>query len=166
MLPALFYSAGAFANDKEYKLKAGFLYNFARFGQWQETLQQNENFNLCSFNVDFVDVAKSTLTGRSVKKLPIVISHVSFDEGSLESCDMLFVTADTADVWQNVEVDSLHNIMLVGEADSFIQNGGQIRFFLSGGKIRFEISPQRLSDAGIVISSKVLRLARIIEDEQ
>ncbi|MFW8589782.1 YfiR family protein [Glaciecola sp. 2405UD65-10] len=164
IIPLLSYSSGSFANEKEYKLKAGFLYNFARFGHWETSLESNEYFELCSTSSDFVKVASKTLQGRNVHNLPILIRHISLEKEMLASCHMLFITEDTATDAQNSELISLKNIMLVGEADTFIENGGQIRFFLTGGKIRFEIYPQRLSDAGITMSSKVLRLARIVEN--
>ena len=62
-----------------------------------------------------------------------------------------------------IEILMQNNIMVVGETDVFIQSGGHIRFFLSSGKIRFEIAPKQLKDAGITMSSKVLRLARVVD---
>lgn len=162
ILQVLLYSMSAYANEKEYRLKAGFLYNFARFGQWQDTLTQNENFTLCSPSQNFIDVAIVTLKDRSIKNLPIKLRLVLPDKEILEACNMLFITSEMEVSWQDEQLTSYKNIMLVGEAETFIDNGGQIRFFLTGGKIRFEISPQRLSDAGISMSSKVLRLARIV----
>jgi hypothetical protein len=54
--------------------------------------------------------------------------------------------------------------MIVGETDNFIVQGGHIRFFLSGGKIRFEVSPDKLKLSGITMSSKVLRLGRVVNN--
>ena len=54
-------------------------------------------------------------------------------------------------------------ILLVGENDGFIESNGHIRFFLSSGKVRFEISPNNLKIDGLTMSSKVLRLARIVD---
>jgi len=76
---------------------------------------------------------------------------------------MLFITSDTFAQWQKMMPLELKNIMVIGETDLFIENGGHIKFFLSSGKIRFEIAPKQLKDAGITMSSKVLRLARVVE---
>jgi hypothetical protein len=53
--------------------------------------------------------------------------------------------------------------MIVGETDGFIAAQGHIRFFLSSSKVRFEVAPSKLKKAGITMSSKVLRLARVVE---
>ena len=55
----------------------------------------------------------------------------------------------------------LSQSMLVGDFESFIPSGGHISFFIVGGKVRFEIDPVKLKQAGINMSSKVLRLGRM-----
>ena len=40
----LLFSTNSSAMEKEYMLKAGFLYNFARFGQWPVQLNESEYF--------------------------------------------------------------------------------------------------------------------------
>jgi hypothetical protein len=159
----LLQSTSSQAIENEYMLKAGFLYNFARFGQWQDSTKQTEKFTLCSPDQYFIHQANATLQGRVIQKVPIQSKQVALNQQSLEPCSMLFITSNTVLDWQSAQLISYSNIMLVGETESFISNGGHIRFFITGGKVRFEISPQRLKDAGISMSSKVLRLARIVE---
>ncbi|MBH0092242.1 YfiR family protein [Pseudoalteromonas sp. SCQQ13] len=156
-------STSSYAMEKEYQLKAAFLYNFARFSQWHNSLSQREYFTLCSPDKHFVDTASTTLKGRSINKQPIQNKHVALDQISINGCHMLFITSSTAANWQSAQQLFYKNIMLVGEAENFIKNGGQIRFFLAGGKVRFEIAPQKLEEADIAMSSKVLRLARIVK---
>ncbi len=162
---ALLFSSSGFAIDKnkEYKLKAGFLYNFARFGQWQTPENNRDAFTVCSPDQHFIDVAKSALKDRTIKNLPLTTKHVLFNQTSLKACDLLFITTNTITDWKKADDVSYRNIMVIGETEKFIENGGHIRFFLTGGKIRFEIAPFRLQEAGLSMSSKVLRLARIIE---
>ena len=131
-------SASVGAVEKEYMLKAGFLYNFARFGHWDYHLE-------------------------SLNEFIIYNKLITLDEVTTSACNMLFITSDTFIEWQNITPLELKNVMLIGETDTFIENGGHIRFFLSSGKIRFEIAPKQLKDAGITMSSKVLRLARVVD---
>ena len=162
---ALLFSPSGLTVDKnqEYRLKAGFLYNFARFGHWQTPDNQREAFTICSPDQHFIEVAESTLKDRAIKGLPLTTKYVLFNQTALKPCDIIFITTDTLTDWENAQDVSYHNIMVIGETKAFIENGGHIRFFLTGGKIRFEIAPFRLQEAGISMSSKVLRLARIIE---
>ncbi|EGI73629.1 putative transmembrane protein [Pseudoalteromonas distincta] len=144
-------------------LKAGFLYNFARFGHWDYHLESLNEFIICSPDKYFIDAANNALKSRTIKNLPLYNKLITLDEVTTSACNMLFITSDTFIEWQNITPLELKNVMLIGETDTFIENGGHIRFFLSSGKIRFEIAPKQLKDAGITMSSKVLRLARVVD---
>ncbi|MEH6817684.1 MAG: YfiR family protein [Pseudoalteromonas distincta] len=163
LIALVLLSTSVDAVEKEYMLKAGFLYNFARFGHWDSHLEPLDQFTICSPDKYFIDVANTALKNRTIKKLPLHNKLVTLDEVTTSACNMLFITSDTFIEWQNVTPLELKNVMLIGETDTFIENGGHIRFFLSSGKIRFEIAPQQLKDAGITMSSKVLRLARVVD---
>ena len=163
LIALVLLSTSVDAVEKEYMLKAGFLYNFARFGHWDYHLESLNEFIICSPDKYFIDAANNALKSRTIKKLPLHNKLVTIDEVTTSACNMLFITSDTFAQWQNITPLDLKNIMVIGETDSFIENGGHIRFFLSSGKIRFEIAPQQLKDAGITMSSKVLRLARVVD---
>ncbi|KVX02144.1 YfiR family protein [Shewanella frigidimarina] len=157
-------SQGAIAVEKEYALKAGFLFNFARYGEWHNHVNTASSFTLCSPDTDFISVSRSILYGRKVNNLPLVNIEVNLTETDLTQCNVLFITADTLESWQQLNSQYLADVMIVGETDNFIEQGGHIRFFLSGGKIRFEVSPDKLKLSGITMSSKVLRLGRVVNN--
>ena len=157
-------SQSAIAIEKEYALKAGFLFNFARYGEWNNQVNTASSFTLCSPDTSFINVSRSILNGRKVNKLPIENVDVSITETDLDQCNILFITADTFEFWEQLNNKHLANVMIVGETDNFIEQGGHIRFFLSGGKIRFEVSPDKLKLSGITMSSKVLRLGRVVNN--
>lgn len=54
--------------------------------------------------------------------------------------------------------------LLIGQFSNFIEMGGHINFIIVGGKLRFEINPKQLNRSGIKISSKVMRLG-IVKQE-
>jgi hypothetical protein len=58
------------------------------------------------------------------------------------------------------------NILTVGEAEGFAQTGGMIGFVQEQNKIRFEINRAAAANAGLTISSKLLKLAIIVEAEE
>ncbi|GGP79278.1 YfiR family protein [Shewanella ulleungensis] len=159
----LIQSQSVNAIDTEYALKAGFLFNFARYSEWTDTSNAVDHFVLCSPDRDFIDIASTVLSNRKVNNLPISTKTVSLTDADLSQCQVLFITSDTLNQWLNSTLGKLNNIMIVGETEDFITQGGQIRFFLSSGKIRFEVSPEKLTAAQITMSSKVLRLGRVVE---
>ena len=56
--------------------------------------------------------------------------------------------------------------LTVGESDGFAAEGGMINFFLEGKKVRFEINRPAAEAAGLKISSRLLRLAVLVEGER
>ncbi|QIR15902.1 YfiR family protein [Shewanella aestuarii] len=160
---SLLFSGNAQAMEQEYALKAGFLFNFARYGTWTEDFSKQNQFNLCSTDDDFNDIAKQVLAGKTIAGLPIHLLTVQLTQQAIDNCQLLFVTSNSLEQWQSQPNIQFDNVMLVGETPNFIESGGHIRFFLAASKIRFEISPEHLKRSGLVLSSKVLRLGRIVE---
>lgn len=147
------------ASEREYALKAGFVYNFARYseGWWFKPVQETE-YRICSNDADFVSVATQTLQSQSIKNRPVVLQLVSEPE---PGCHSLYISDKQPFVSVNKISDSVSS-MLIGEGQDFIEKGGHISFFIAGGKIRFQVSPGNLRRTGIQMSSKVLRLGRVI----
>jgi len=54
-------------------------------------------------------------------------------------------------------------VLTVGEIPDFADYGGIINLYRSGDKFRFEVNLKAARRANLIISSSMLRLARIIE---
>ena len=54
----------------------------------------------------------------------------------------------------------------MGESPGFASGGGGINFFIEGKRMRFEINPEATKRANLRVSSKLLRLARVVEDKR
>jgi len=54
-------------------------------------------------------------------------------------------------------------ILTVGETPGFAERGGVIRLVLEDNKVRFEVNVDAAHQAGLTISSRLLTLARIIQ---
>src|SRR5690606_7210979 len=52
-------------------------------------------------------------------------------------------------------------MLTVGDNPAFIRAGGMIRFFSEDSRIRLQINPEAARSSGLMISSKLLRLADI-----
>ncbi len=54
-------------------------------------------------------------------------------------------------------------VLTVADSPTFLEQGGIINVFAGDeGRLRFEIAPRHASDAGLVLSSRLLALARIV----
>lgn len=150
----------------ESMLKAAFLYNFAKFVEWPEKALPNEaeTFTICVIGDERMMQAVSlTLQDKQVQGRMVVTRPLhSLNEAS--ACQVLFVAASAVDVAEQAgSVAKTLPILTVGESDQFIPKGGVIKLFVEDGKLRFEISPQAAARAQLKISSKLLKLGRIVE---
>jgi len=161
-------SGNTMANSREDAIKSGFIYNFARYsqGSWFNASQQN-NYNICSFNPDFIGTAAKTLKGLSIDRRPVGLVLLTDDKPNMVNCNTLFISKADSSTWHTIlESEAIPPVMLVGEFDGFLASGGHINFFIISGKVRFEVSPSRLRKSGIKMSSKVLRLGRVFEETE
>ncbi|PJC87453.1 DUF4154 domain-containing protein [Vibrio sp. HA2012] len=168
LLVALCLSGTALASEREYAIKSGFMFNFARYshGLWFSD-DPEEHYVLCGFSPEFTAAAKQALAGQSLFGAEVMVRQLNGFEEELSGCHTLFVSRDDVAEWTHIAgSQQLKNMMLVGESDDFIESGGHIRFYVVGGKVRFEIDPEGLEKAGIAMSSKVLRLGRIYKRDQ
>ncbi|MCP4546863.1 MAG: YfiR family protein [bacterium] len=144
------------AQITEYRLKAAFLYNFAKFIEWPEKGSDSGEFILGIYGEDpFGDALDSTILGKTVKGHTLTVRYCSGLE-EIKGCRILF--AGSSELKMIKELAGLP-ILLVGEDDKVIENGGIVEFFMEDQRIRFRIHAGRAEKAGLKISSKILRLA-------
>lgn len=159
--------SAATPGDREYHIKIAFLTNFISYTQWPDITRKPENseFVFCSSSSRFVDIASPVLKDKQVEGKPIRLAAV--DPGAEWQCDLLFILVDEADLWVKYlsEVD-VEGVLIVGERRGFAHEVGNINFFLAGNKLRFEINLDSLENSGLKISSRLLRLAKLIRDEE
>ncbi len=152
------------AQELEYKVKAAFLYNFAKFVDWPAGAfaDAKSPFNLCVLGEDpFGSALDQTVAGDSIGGRPIAVqrgAHLS----ELKGCHILFVSRSEEGRQRDIFA-ALHNgpVLTVGDSGSFLDAGGMIDFVIEGGKLRFEINRGAVDRSPLKISSKLLRLARL-----
>ncbi len=146
---------------REYRIKAAFLYNFARFVAWpSEAFEDNEaRLILGVLGDDPFGTALQSLEGKTVggRRLTIKRFNSLLD---LDRCHMLFITSSSQDQQQKA-LESLagSTVLTIGEMQPFVQMGGIINFVIRNNKLRFEINLGAGKRAGLVISSQLLKLA-------
>ncbi len=149
----------------EYKVKAAFLYHFVQFTEWPTHTfpEVNSRIRVCVYGENvFEGFLEKTLESRSVKGRQFdVIQDVT--AGEIQHCHLVFVNRNvdlTPKAVQRTLEES--RALLVGESEAFLDSGGMIQFYQAGTKIRFAINPDALERNGIRLSSKLLRLAKIV----
>ncbi|MCG8668618.1 MAG: YfiR family protein [Pseudomonadales bacterium] len=148
-------------------LKAAYLYNFAKLIYWPESVLSDKSKPLviCTsasdgFTQSLIEISDKPVGGRPVQVVALGIkSDASF-------CHVVFVDKHRSDAWFRQNNGGYEGQLLVGERSGFIAKGGVINFYLEGDKLRFEVSLANAEERGVQISSRLLRLAKIVEDDQ
>ena len=171
LIAPLFFLSESFAQNSsiEYKIKAGYLYNFTKFISWPEN--ELETFNLCILGEDPFGSIIDPIEKRTVKNKPIRLFRLrSITE--VKRCQIVYVThvdkkKDSAKISlpEVLAISSLENILTVGESRQFTESGGMIAFFIQEEKVRLYINLQALRKSGLDVSAKLLEVAEIYEGE-
>ena len=163
LVAALFASAsGAMPTaqeiSQEYQIKAAYLYNFLKYVEWLEPVDQT--FMICVAGQNpFGGVLDSLTKNERVRGNPVKTEVIlGFEPG----CDVIF-TPRTSNIPAYLQGAAGMPILTVGETPRFIEQVGIINFFLENGKVRFEINRTAAERAGLRISSRLLQLARIVD---
>jgi hypothetical protein len=140
----------------EYRVKAAYLFNFAKFVEWPDAASAGP-ITLCvaGHNV-FGEVLTETIRGEAINGRSLV-AHVAL--APERGCHVLFVPRGAA-VANYLKAVRGAPVLTVGESDDFVAAGGIVRFVLDGVNVRFEIDAAKAEAAGLRISSRLLRLAR------
>ncbi len=175
-LPWLAAAAGTFAQPLaaappaaplEYEVKAAFLLNFAKFVEWPpESLGARDALTICVFGEDpFGGALASTLAGEKLAGRPLQWRQVE-RASELRSCQVVFVSRSGRErVSELLAAVRGANVLTVGETESFAEQGGMVRFFLEANRVRFEINLDAVERTRLTVSSKLLRVARVVRPE-
>lgn len=148
------------------EVKAVFLLNFSRFAEWPPDAFSGPASPLVIGVVGedpFGRTLDDAVRGESVKGHPLAVARYRTVE-EIGTCHVLFISASEAKRYERIFA-ALHGrpILTIGETDGFATHGGMIRFLTEGTHIRLRINAGAARAAGVIVSSRILRAAEIVE---
>jgi hypothetical protein len=144
----------------EDNIKAAFLYNFTKFIQWPP-VADTAPFRLCTVaEPAFGTAVDRIIEGESVAGRSIVRTSPATPEAA-RGCHILFLGRlenDRAERW----ITTLRGtpVLVVGESRGVWDQGAHINFVLDGNRVKFDVNTDATTEAGLHVSSKLLRVAR------
>lgn len=153
----------------EYRVKAAFLYNFAKFVEWpaEEFKTPKDPIQVCVLGHNpFGTGLQDLIRGKTIEGRGFAFRQVVNAEQA-GACQILFVSSEDGKRFHSL-ARSLKpaGILTVGEMQGFAADGGIINFKLDGDRVRFEINVDAAEHAQLHISSKLLGLAQIVKTEK
>jgi len=159
------FSSAQTSATGEFEVKAAFLFHFAQFVEWPEAAFKDSSSPLtyCTIGDDpFHGSLDASLRGKTLGTRAFQVQHFKLPQ-EIQGCQVLFIGARERKllpaVLAAVKGDS---VLMVGESEHFVQEGGMIGFCLEDRKIRFEINLESAQKAQLKISSRLLALAKSV----
>jgi hypothetical protein len=159
------YGASTILAD-EYRVKAEYLFRFLAYVEWPENTAVNGETDLviCYRGDAPMTMALQQLEGRQSGNRRTTVREVK-GAGELGGCRMVFLSAvGKRELEQFVAGARERHVLTVGDRKGFARSGGIIGFVIRGNNIRFEVNNQAARQAGLQISSHLLKLATAVTE--
>jgi len=138
--------------------------NVARFTTWPELIfkEPESAFNLCVYGDNVVQQSFSNINNKQVNKRSIHIINISRLR-KLNQCQLIYIS----ELERNKLIPLLLElkdkpILTIGENIEFLQAGGIVGLENINGKIQLTINLAIIKQSKLVISSRLLKLATIV----
>jgi hypothetical protein len=149
------------ADDVELRVKAAFLYNFARFVEWPTNPQESSQAPLVIAILGhdpLLPLLQSTVKGKSVNGHPLQVRE--FTTAEQIECHILYIApSEDKRIKTDLQLVAGRPILIVSDSKSSLQHGGIIAFREIDDSVRFEINRQAAERAGLKLSSQLLKVA-------
>ncbi len=158
--------------SKAYKVKAAYLYNFAKFIHWPDRAFKNDNSPFVIGVLDndrFADVVRATVRNKTIHNRNIVVQYINWShpEGReiVKRCHMVYICEDNPKHMKKILAFLKKSPLLsVSDNPDFAAAGGMVEFVLEEGRFVFDINRKAIEQASMKISSRLLDLARVVWD--
>lgn len=156
------------AGDREYQIKAAFLFNFTQFVEWPPVVLPQTGTSVVIGILGenpFGKYLDEMISGETANGHPLEV-HVYKNVDEIKTCHILFINLPQANkLKEALAALKGRSILTVSDENNFIHLGGMIRFVKKQNKIQIQINPERAKEADLMISSKLLRVAEIVSPD-
>ena len=160
-----FLGAAPARAESEATVKAAYLLNFAKLVDWPASAFQGAQGALVIGVVgrdavgDELARAGASANGRKIEVRRVAAG----DAGALAGCHLVFVPGSGGE--GVIGAVQGRPVLVVGEAENFARRGGALGFVKEGGTVKFEANPKAAARNGLIVSAKLLRVARGVIDK-
>ena len=160
-------AAAESSSVREYQVKAAFLYNFAKFIEWPDSAFSNENspIIICVLGYDPFGEALDVMREKTIGRRNILIKRV-MDIEDLEECHILFISSsERRNLSQILRIVRNKSVLTVGDTKGFAYSGVIINIASEENRLGFEINVDAAQRAHLKLSSKILKLGKIVKED-
>lgn len=156
-----------FAHElKSSALKVAYIYNIAKFTRWPETTWSNPSdpFQLCFYGNDEVSDNLVQLENKPVNGHGIALVEAQYKD-DYSGCNIFYIeTTDRRRYRYLMSLIDQHSVLVITDNSPFFATGGLINLVETGQRLHFQVSKKQLADSQLKLSSKLLKLAILVDD--
>ena len=163
-LVGLFFSAGGLIAQQpkasESDVEAVYVFKFSQFITWPGNARAKSSFDICILGDDsFGPFLDKTVRGETVNGKNVVDRHIMRPQEA-QSCSILYISRSEAYRLRQI-LDTVREwpVLTISDVPDFADNGGMIQFVLQNGRVRFEVNLAPATQAGLTLSSELLKVA-------
>ncbi|MCC5021548.1 MAG: YfiR family protein [Candidatus Synoicihabitans palmerolidicus] len=155
----------ASAQSREYRVKAAFLFNFAKFVEGPADTHPEEEalrVGIWAPEAPFAVMAEA-LSDQEVAGRPLLVYRYSLET---DPPHILFVPENSEPIPSALlrKLAAAH-VLVIGESPDFAARYGIIGLVPRDDQLRFQVNVGAAKRAGLVLSGQLARLAEIVRDE-
>ncbi|HET6629326.1 MAG TPA: YfiR family protein [Woeseiaceae bacterium] len=146
------------------RVKAAFLYHFATYINWPESVDADDTFSIAVLGADKVATElERFLPGHTIQGRPMQVHRLrSLDD--LAADEVLYIGADeNGDLRDHLDEIAAKPLLVVTDTPDGLREGAMINFRIVDQRVRFEISQRAAQEAGLEMSSRLLSAAMSVE---
>ncbi len=121
-----------------------------------------DQFPICVYGHDpFGALLDATVAGEKIDGKPVVARRISHSQEAT-ACRVLFIGDSERDQFHKILDDAGKGVLTVSDIRGFARHGGMIEFVKEQSRIRFEVNLAVAQEAGLVLSSELLKVASTV----
>ncbi len=152
----------ALAPVPEYHLKAAFLFNLAKFVEWDSTATGELTIGVLAPDV-LETTLRAVVEGKRLGGRAVTVLLFA-EPDAVKPCDLLFIDDPHWTETQAIVQDLAgKGSLIVGESSAVLDQGGMVALTLAGKRIRIEINLEATDAAGLSLDSRLLKVAHVLD---
>ena len=147
-------------------LKVAYIYNIAKFTRWPETTWASPSapFKLCFYAKNSMVDELQALQNKEVNGHPIVLFKAE-QKTDFQQCHAFYIdTSERRRFRYLLSLIDQKAVLVISDESPFFEYGGLVNLVEKEKRLRFQVNMGQLADSQLNFSSKLLKLAILIDN--
>ena len=154
--------------DREEMVKLSYIYNFAKFVQWPEGHDDaGQSFVICGLGEGALHSGLHRLASEAKINNRTILVLLNPSQEKISDCHILYIDSSKEKLLETI-LSQVGNrpILTVGDTPGYGNRGVALNLFGQSGKIKFEVNMKSIRRSGLTVSSQLLELGKMVEEDK